>query len=144
MRKLNSGIYVCQLSLEKQEKIREALTVAFQNEGMQEDKIVEKVQCGLDSRLCDLSDTISINEYLNITLDNELYDILEYMQQEDRNGSYYEMFEEHERGEIERELIIEVCERVLNEWLKDAIEEENESEINWLNGWLRTLDSVKN
>lgn len=47
--------------------------------------------------------------------------ICRYLQRMDRNGDALQMYEEYLNGEISKEVVIEVCDRVLHEWLGDTL-----------------------
>jgi hypothetical protein len=67
-----------------------------------------------------------------------LESICKFMQQEDRNGDAMEMYKEFIQGELPKEVILEVCHRVINEWLEDGLEltKRIEGYMNYLNSEL--------
>lgn len=59
-------IFVAQLPVETQDMIRKELRQVLLEEALlTSEELEELVQQGMDSRLCDLSDLIDIDKYLN-------------------------------------------------------------------------------
>lgn len=61
---MKTTIYISELPLKTQDAIARELYHVFIAEGVEDASIREQVELGLDSHLCDLSDTIDIEKYL--------------------------------------------------------------------------------
>ncbi|EZH64296.1 hypothetical protein DH09_00775 (plasmid) [Bacillaceae bacterium JMAK1] len=57
--------YVGQLSKKEQKAIRIALMEALLELGLREEELKQTVRDGMDSRVCDLADTINLKDILN-------------------------------------------------------------------------------
>lgn len=56
--------YINQLPIQTQEEIKAELITVFTELELSQDELTEAIENAMDSRLCDLSDTININKYL--------------------------------------------------------------------------------
>lgn len=61
---LNSTVFVCQLSEEKQNKIVELVTAHFKEKGYNDDEIAQINESVLENRLWNVEDIIDIKPFL--------------------------------------------------------------------------------
>lgn len=76
---------------------------------------------------------------------NQLENVCKYLQRNDRNGDYLEMINEYNQGELDIEVIQDVCNRVLNEWKEDleTIEQPTQDDIKDINHLQQLIESIQ-
>lgn len=62
---MNTNTFICELSKENQDKIKELLTLYLVKEGYSDDEIKDTILNVMDNRLCMLEDSINIEQFLD-------------------------------------------------------------------------------
>lgn len=70
---------------------------------------------------------------------NKLTNVINYLQHNDRNGTYEDMIEEIENGELTIEEARECCIDTLKQWQEDNI-----NDIKYYNRFQNLIDSLNN
>lgn len=77
-----------------------------------------------------------------LELDSKLIDTILYLQHSDSNGSYIDMVEGYEDGEIEVSTIKELCIRVLTDWMNEETSPDDVKQIKELQEWIDGLKTI--
>lgn len=103
-------------------EIEKDLKGALESMELDTSEVEDALQDGMDSRLCDLSDALDIEKYIDMLpqLDDGIVNALKYLQRHDSNGSYVDMISEYQLDDIDLNTIKHVCNRVLGEWLDNT------------------------
>jgi hypothetical protein len=56
-----------------------------------------------------------------MTTNNKLENVCKFIQRNDRNSDIMDCYSEYLNNEIPKETLLEICERILNEWLEDSL-----------------------
>jgi len=62
---MNSNTFVCELSKENQNKIKEVVKLYLVKEGYNDEEIKESISNAMEDRLCILQDIIDIKQFLS-------------------------------------------------------------------------------
>lgn len=77
-----------------------------------------------------------------IELDTKLIDCILFLQRNDSNGSYIDMIEEYQNGEIEVSTIKEVCINVLSDWKNEGTAPDDVEQLKELQYWIDSLKTI--